>query len=52
MIPNKPPPTHTENKIPILGKPSLSPKIKGPKILPSNCCNTKMNKAKYKAVIG
>ena len=26
--------------------------IKGPKILPSNCCNTKMNKAKYKAVIG
>ena len=41
--PNSPPPTRTAKRTQKLASPVLSPRIFGPRILPSNCCNARMN---------
>ena len=46
------PPTIMANITPIGFKPIESPNILGPKITPSNCCNTTINISTHKPFIG
>ena len=50
--PNSPPPTMTEKIIMMLGKPSCSPIIFGPKKFPSNCCKTIIKMPNHNACQG
>ena len=50
--PNSPPPTKIANMTQKLARPLVSPRIFGPKILPSNCCKPKIRIMKYSACIG
>ena len=52
MNPNSPPPTKIANTTQKDDNPVEFPKIFGPMILPSICCNTRMNIKKYRPLIG
>ena len=50
--PNRPPNNRMENSTQKEARPVDSPRILGPRILPSNCWSTKMNAMKYRHWMG